>query len=99
MFLFICNIIVPLLFVIYNVVYYFKKKVIYTLKNDDFIIINDDFYKIQLIVSCVNAISVSILLFAWQKYSFSFGLFLFLAVFWSFNYLIKVIAAWKDTIR
>ena len=99
MFLFICNIIVPLLFVIYNIVYYFKKKVIYTLKNDDFIIINDDFYKIQLIVSCVNAISVSILLFAWQKYSFYFGLYLVIIVFWSFNYLIKVIAAWKDTIR
>ncbi|WP_242863310.1 hypothetical protein [Clostridium botulinum] len=54
----VCGVIMPVVFIIYNIVYYFKKKVIYTIKDKNFIVINDEFFKIQLILSLLNSICI-----------------------------------------
>ena len=41
----ICGVIMPILFVIYNIIYYFNKKVIYTIKDKNFIIVMINFLK------------------------------------------------------
>lgn len=85
----IAGVIMPILFVIYNIVYYFKKKVIYTIKDKNFIIIDDKFFKIQLSLSFLNSILVSIVIYASDKYNLSFCLLLFILIYWGINYLIK----------
>lgn len=95
MFFIICGVILPIVFVIYNIIYYFNKKVIYTIKKDNFIIINDTFFKFQLFLSCLNAIFVSMVTYYLDKYNSSVGLLLFILIFWGINYLIKFIAILK----
>lgn len=91
----ICGVIMPISFVIYNIAYYFNKKVIYTIKDKNLVIINDKFFKIQLCLSCVNSILIAIIVYVWDKFNSPFGLLLFLLTFWGVNYLIKFIAILK----
>ena len=91
----ICGVIMPILFVIYNMIYYFNKKVIYTIKDKNFIIVNDKFFKMQLFFSCLNAILVSIVIYFWDKYNSSLCLLFFILIFWGINYLIKFSAILK----
>lgn len=95
MFFIICGVIVPILFVIYNIVYYFNKKVIYTIKDKNFVVINNNFFKIQLCLSCVNAILITIIVYLWDKFEYQSGFLLFILTFWGINYLIKFIATLK----
>lgn len=91
----ICGIIMPILFIIYNIIYYLKRKVIYTIKDKNFIIIDYRFFKIQLSLSLVNAILVSIVVYAWDKYNLKFGLLFFMLIYWGINYSIKYIGILK----
>ena len=95
MFFIICGVITPILFVIYNIIYYFNKKVIYTIKNKNLVIINNKFFKIQLCLSCVNSILIAIVVYAWDKFDSSFSFLFFMLTFWGINYLIKFIAILK----
>jgi len=96
-FFIICGVIAPISFVIINIVYYFNKEVIYTIKDKNLVIINDKFFKIQLCLSCVNSILIAIEVYMQEKfnYHYPFGLLLFLLTFWGINYLIKFIAILK----
>ncbi|WP_315066873.1 hypothetical protein [uncultured Clostridium sp.] len=96
MFFIICGVTVPIVFVIYNIVCYSKKKVIYTMKDKNLVIINDKFFKIQLCLSCVNSIFIAIIVYMWDKVSYRFKLLLLLLTFWGINYLIKFIAILKE---
>lgn len=91
----ICGVIMPILFVIYNIVYYFNKKVIYTIKDMNLVIINNKFFKVQLCLSCLNSVLITIVVYVWDKFDYPFGLLLFLITFWGINYLIKFIAILK----
>ncbi|NFL38673.1 hypothetical protein [Clostridium botulinum] len=91
----ICGVIMPIVFIIYNIVYYFKKKVIYTIKDKNFIVINDEFFKIQLILSLLNSICISIVVYAWDKYNLKSGILFFILIYWGINYLIKIIGISK----
>ena len=93
------GVILPILFIIYNIIYYFDKKVIYTIKNDNFVIVSDDFFKIQLYLSCVNAILISIIIFVWDKFDFEFIALPVLLIFWGINYLIKYIIRVKKYVE
>lgn len=95
MFFIICGVIVPILFVAYNIVYYFNKKVIYTIKDKNLVVINNKFFKIQLCLSCVNAILITIIVYLWDKFEYQSGFLLFILTFWGINYLIKFIAILK----
>jgi len=99
MFFIICGVIMPILFVIYNIVYYFNKKVIYTIKDKNLIVINNKFFKIQLCLSCVNSILISIIVYVWDKSNSPFSFLIFMLTFWSINYLIKVIAILKKYVK
>lgn len=81
MFFIICGVIVPILFVIYNIVYYFNKKVIYTIKDKNLVVINNKFFKIQLCLSCVNAILITIIVYLWDKFEYQSGFLLFILTF------------------
>lgn len=89
------GVIMPISFVIYNIVYYFNKKVIYTIKDMNLVIINDKFFTVQLCLSCLNSILITIVVYVWDKFDSPFGLLLFLLTFWGINYLIKFIAILK----
>ena len=85
----------PVLFIIYNIIYYFKKKVIYTIKSEDFVIVSDDFFKIQLYLSCINAMLISIIVFVWGKFDSQYIALPVILTFWGINYLIKYISRIK----
>ena len=95
MFFILCGIIIPILFVIYNIVYYFNKKVIYAIKDKNLVIINNKFFKIQLCLSCINSILIAIVVYVWDKFHSPFSFLLFILTFWGINYLIKFIAILK----
>lgn len=96
MFFIICGVIMPIVFIIYNIICYFNKKVIYTINNKKFVINNNNFFKIQLILSCINSILISIIVYEWEKHDSKFlGFLLFIVTFWGINYLIKFIAIFK----
>lgn len=95
MFFIICGIIVPTLFVIYNIVCYFSKKVIYSIKCKNLVIINNKFFEIQLCLSCINSILIAIIVYMWDKFHSPLGYLLFILTFWGINYLIKFIAILK----
>lgn len=95
MFFVVIGIILPIIFVAYNLICYIKKMVIYTIKNEDFKIINKDFYKIQLGLSLINALCMVINSYIADKISNTIGFLLFMSVFWGINYLIKFIAISK----
>lgn len=95
MFFIICGIIVPILFVIYNIAYYLKKKVIYTIRNKNFVIVNNNYFKVQLLLSCINSIFIFMIVRIWDKLNSSMYFLLFMLTFWGINYLIKFIAILK----
>lgn len=96
MFFIICGVVVPILFVIYNIVYYLKKKVIYTIKNKNFVIVNNNYFKVQLLLSCINSILISIIVRMWDKLNSQIYFLLFILTFWGINYLIKFISILKE---
>ena len=89
----------PVLFIIYNIIYYFKKKVIYTIKSENFVVVSDDFYKIQLYLSCINAILISIIVFVWEKFDPQYIFLPVILAFWGINYLIKYISRIKKYVE
>lgn len=91
MFFLLCGVVVPILFVAINIVYYFDKKVIYTIKDKNFVVIKNNFFRIQLCLSCINSILMTIEAYVWDKFHSPFGYLLFLLTFWGINYLIKFI--------
>lgn len=82
MFFIICSVITPILFAIYNIVYYLKKKVIYTIKNENFVIVSNNYFKVQLFLSCVNSILISIEAYTWYKFNSQKYFLLFILTFW-----------------
>lgn len=96
MFFIICGVIVPILFVIYNIVYYLKKKVIYTIKNENFVIVSNNYFKVQLFLSCINSICISIIVYIWDKFNSQIYFLIFILTFWGINYLIKFIVILKE---
>ena len=95
MFFTIIGIILPILFIIYNLVCYSKKIVIYTIKNKEFRVINENFYKIQLGLSIINSLFITINSYISDKVNYCIGFLLFISMFWGINYLIKFIAVSK----
>lgn len=95
MFFVVIGIILPIIFVTYNLICYIKKIVIYTIKSEDFNVINENFYKIQLGLSLVNALFMVINSYIADKINNTIGFLLFMSVFWGVNCLIKFIAVSK----
>ncbi|MCR1952429.1 MULTISPECIES: hypothetical protein [Clostridium] len=99
MLFFICGVIIPMLFIVYNFICFSKKKIIYSVKIEDFRIINEDFFKLQLILSCINALFVSINAYIADRINYTIGFLLFISIFWGINYLIKFVAKLKGYIK
>ena len=91
----IIGIIFPILFIIYNLICYSKKLVIYTIKSKNFRVINEDFYKIQLGLSIINSLVMPINIYLYDKVNEPLGVLLFFSMFWGINYLIKYSAILK----
>lgn len=91
-------------FLIYNIVCFITKKPIYFIgyKNKKTIILNDDFFKIQLIFSAISStllISTStIFVVRFYKYIPAY-VSIFLFIFILINYLIKLISIKKKYIK
>lgn len=83
----------PLFFFIYNLIYYFKHKVIYTLNYNKFVILNDNFFKLQFWFNFINCILISLMTYicTYIVETTLFPLYL-MVVFWGINYLIKYIS-------
>ena len=81
--------------IIYNLICYSKKLVIYTIKSKKFRVINEDFYKMQLGLSVVNSLFVLINSYIYDKVNEPMGFLLFTSMFWGINYLIKYSAILK----
>lgn len=96
---FILGIIVPIVFLIYNIYCFKHKTVIYAIKSKEFIICNDKFFKLQLIMGILNSILLSMTSFMWELNSMQFGAVIYIGIFWMINYSVKGIAIAKGYAR
>ena len=83
---------IALIFLIYSIISYKKKRIIYTILNEKekIIVLKDDYYKIQLlfcVFNCILLILESIII-----YNTRFFICYYLATFWIVNYLLKFMA-------
>ncbi len=92
------GIIVPIIFIIYNLFCYYNEKIIYTINNKKLKVINKKFFKLQLGMSIVNSISIAIAIYFMEKVNVVGGYLFFILIFWGINYLIKFIAEVKGYI-
>ena len=88
----IVSISMALIFLIYSIISYKKKRIIYTILNEKekIIVLEDDYYKIQLlfcVFNCILLILESIII-----YNTRFFICYYLATFWIVNYLLKFMA-------
>lgn len=92
-------ILIGLVFVIYNLICFWRKKIIYTISNPNLCIVDDKYFKLQLIISMLNTI---ILTFGGILSSLSknkeMALILVVIIFWIINYFLKWIAISKKMI-
>ena len=81
---------IALIFLIYSIISYKKKRIIYTIRNENINVLKDDYYKIQLlfcVFNCILLILESIII-----YNTRFFICYYLATFWIVNYLLKFMA-------
>ena len=91
--IFITYIGLALFFLIYNVISYKKKNIIYTIRKGNISVIKDDYYNIQLIFSIFNCILLILgTVFIYNKIDVPLFVALYIGVYWLVNYLLKFIA-------
>ena len=91
--IFIGEIALTLFLLIYNIIAYKKKNIIYTIREQNIGVIKDDYYKLQLIFSIINCILLLLLtIFIYSKIAVQLFVGLYGSIFWLVNYLLKFIA-------
>lgn len=86
-----CAILIPLIFLIYSLIAYKKKFIIYTIKNNNIRVTKDSYYILQLlfcIINCILLIFESVMTIK----SISFFACYYVATFWLMNYLLKFVS-------
>ena len=89
----------PIMFLAYNIFCFKNKKVIYTIKNKNYLIIDDKYYKLQLYFSITNCIFISIFTFLIRNRKDTIFLWVIIIIFWVINYLLKYSALKKGYIK
>ena len=87
----VCAILIPLIFLIYSLMAYKKKFIIYTIKNNNIRVTKDSYYILQLlfcIINCILLIFESVMTIK----SISFFACYYVATFWLMNYLLKFVS-------
>lgn len=82
-----------LIFLIYSIISYKKKSIIYTIRNKKINVLKDDYYKIQLlfcVFNCILLILGSAIIY--NKVNINLFTSYYLAIFWIINYLLKFVA-------
>ncbi len=83
-------------FLIHNIVCYMNKRVINAIKKDNFIIIDNAFYKLQLVTSCLNYITVLIAIYMLHYFKAKqYDVMTYAVIFWGFNHSLRYIAIKK----
>lgn len=91
--LFIIYISIAFIFLIYSIISYKKKSIIYTIRSEKISVIKDDYYKMQLsfcIFKCILLILGGVIIY--NKVSINLFISYYLSVFWLVSYLLKFIA-------
>lgn len=84
---------IVLIFFIYSIISYKKKKIIYTIRNEKMNIVKDDYYNLQLLfcmINCVLLLLESVIIY--NKENTSLFMSCYIATFWLINYLLKFTA-------
>ena len=90
---FIVYISMALIFLIYSIISYKKKRIIYTIRNKKINVLKDDYYKIQLLFCLFNCILLILeSLIIYNKININLFVSYYLVTFWAINYLLKFIA-------
>ena len=90
---FIVYISIALIFLIYSIISYKKKNIVYTIRNEKINVLKDDYYKIQLlfcVFNCILLVLESVIIY--NKTNTSLFVCYYLATFWIVNYLLKFIS-------
>ena len=91
--IFIACIGLTLFLLIYNIISYKNKNIIYTIRKGNISVIKDDYYKIQLIFSIFNCILLILgTVFIYSKIDIQLFVALYTSVYWLVNYLLKFLA-------
>ena len=84
---------IALIFLIYSIISYKKKRIIYTIRNENINVLKDDYYKMQLlfcVFNCILLVLESVIIY--NDSNASLFLCYYVATFWIVNYLLKFIA-------
>ncbi len=90
---FIVYISIALIFLVYSIISYKKKSIIYTIRNEKINVLKDDYYNLQLlfcVFNCTLLILESVIIY--NKTNTSLFVCYYLATFWVVNYLLKFIS-------
>ena len=84
---------IALIFLIYSIISYKKKSIIYTIRNEKINVLKDDYYNLQLlfcVFNCILLVLESVIIY--NKTNTSLFVCYYLATFWIVNYLLKFIS-------
>lgn len=95
----ISGIIIPILFIIYNIACYFKRKVSFLVGDEDITVIDDKFFSIQLWLSILNAVFISLIIYFEYKHESVIDLMYIVITYIGMNSLIKYIAVSKKYVE
>ena len=90
---FIVYISIALIFLVYSIISYKKKSIIYTIRNEKINVLKDDYYNLQLlfcVFNCILLVLESVIIY--NKTNTSLFVCYYLATFWIVNYLLKFIS-------
>ena len=90
---FIVYISIALIFLIYSIISYKKKNIVYTIRNEKINVLKDDYYNLQLlfcVFNCILLVLESVIIY--NKTNTSLFVCYYLATFWIVNYLLKFIS-------
>jgi len=90
---FIAYISIAFIFLIYSIISYKKKSIIYTIRNKNINVLKDDYYNLQLlfcVLTCILLILGSLIIY--NKVHINLFVSCYVGTFWLLNYLLKFIA-------
>lgn len=84
---------IALIFLVYSIISYKNKSIIYTISNENISVLKDDYYNLQLlfcVFNCILLILESVIIY--NNTNTPLFVSYYLATFWIVNYLLKFIA-------
>ena len=91
--LYIFLILIPIVFLIYSIITFENKTIIYTVNDNDIKVAKSSYYILQLLFCIINAVLLGIeIKIFYNKIDVRYFILIYVISFWTINFLLKYIA-------